>query len=84
MSPPPLHPGAIQGKEGIKFCHLVTLRAAPPPPGSRRDRRRGRHLRPLGRLQGVGRAQDQVGNDTINLTRLQGTVNTGYIVYVPP
>ena len=21
----PLHPGAIQGKEGIKFCHLATL-----------------------------------------------------------
>ena len=20
-----LHPGAIQGKEGIKFCHLATL-----------------------------------------------------------
>ena len=26
MRPPPaLHPGAIQGKEGIKFCHLATL-----------------------------------------------------------
>ena len=23
---PALHPGAIQGKEGIKFCHLATLR----------------------------------------------------------
>ena len=22
-----LHPGAIQGKEGIKFCHLATLTA---------------------------------------------------------
>ena len=22
---PALHPGAIQGKEGIKFCHLATL-----------------------------------------------------------
>ena len=21
----PFHPGAIQGKEGIKFCHLATL-----------------------------------------------------------
>ena len=24
-APPALHPGAIQGKEGIKFCHLATL-----------------------------------------------------------
>ena len=24
-APRPLHPGAIQGKEGIKFCHLATL-----------------------------------------------------------
>ena len=23
-----LHPGAIQGKEGIKFCHLATLQAS--------------------------------------------------------
>ena len=22
---PALHPGAIQGKEGIKFCHLATM-----------------------------------------------------------
>ena len=26
MRPHALHPGAIQGKEGIKFCHLATLR----------------------------------------------------------
>ena len=26
------HPGAIQGKEGIKFCHLATLVAAPKEP----------------------------------------------------
>ena len=25
-TPHALHPGAIQGKEGIKFCHLATLR----------------------------------------------------------
>ena len=25
LCPPTLHPGAIQGKEGIKFCHLATL-----------------------------------------------------------
>ena len=25
MCPHALHPGAIQGKEGIKFCHLATL-----------------------------------------------------------
>ena len=25
IAPPPLHPGAVQGKEGIKFCHLATL-----------------------------------------------------------
>ena len=25
MRPHALHPGAIQGKEGIKFCHLATL-----------------------------------------------------------
>ena len=25
LRPHPLHPGAIQGKEGIKFCHLATL-----------------------------------------------------------
>ena len=25
MRPHTLHPGAIQGKEGIKFCHLATL-----------------------------------------------------------
>ena len=24
MRPHTLHPGAIQGKEGIKFCHLAT------------------------------------------------------------
>ena len=24
-TPHTLHPGAIQGKEGIKFCHLATL-----------------------------------------------------------
>ena len=34
LDPPPLHPGAIQG---IKFCHLATLR-----PGRRRGGR-GRH-----------------------------------------
>ena len=27
MRPHALHPGAIQGKEGIKFCHLATLAA---------------------------------------------------------
>ena len=25
IAPPALHPGAIPGKEGIKFCHLATL-----------------------------------------------------------
>ena len=25
IATPPVHPGAIQGKEGIKFCHLATL-----------------------------------------------------------
>ena len=25
LAPHALHPGAIQGKEGIKFCHLATL-----------------------------------------------------------
>ena len=25
LRPHTLHPGAIQGKEGIKFCHLATL-----------------------------------------------------------
>ena len=25
IAPPTLHPGAIQGKEGIKFCYLATL-----------------------------------------------------------
>ena len=25
LHPRALHPGAIQGKEGIKFCHLATL-----------------------------------------------------------
>ena len=25
IAPPALHPGAIQGKEGIKFCHLATM-----------------------------------------------------------
>ena len=25
LRPYPLHPGAIPGKEGIKFCHLATL-----------------------------------------------------------
>ena len=24
-TPPPLHFGAIKGKDGIKFCHLATL-----------------------------------------------------------
>ena len=32
-----LHPGAIQGKEGIKFCHLATL--------LQRTERRGRRRR---------------------------------------
>ena len=27
LRPHALHPGAIQGKEGIKFCHLATLNA---------------------------------------------------------
>ena len=27
LRPHALHPGAIQGKEGIKFCHLATLAA---------------------------------------------------------
>ena len=27
--PPALHPGAIQGKKGIKFCQLATLSAVP-------------------------------------------------------
>ena len=26
VAPHTLYPGAIQGKEGIKFCHLATLR----------------------------------------------------------
>ena len=26
-APHALHPGAIQGKEGIKFCHLAKLRS---------------------------------------------------------
>ena len=25
IAPHALHPGAIQGKEGIKFCHLATM-----------------------------------------------------------
>ena len=25
MAPHALHPGAIQGKEGIKFCHLAIM-----------------------------------------------------------
>ena len=25
IAPPALHPGTIQGKEGIKFCHLATM-----------------------------------------------------------
>ena len=29
LCPHALHPGAIQGKEGIKFCHLATSAAAP-------------------------------------------------------
>ena len=29
MRPPALHPGAIQGKEGIKFCYLATLCTTP-------------------------------------------------------
>merc|ERR1712024_217633 len=33
--PHALHPGAIQGKEGIKFCHLATLL-----PGPTEERRR--------------------------------------------
>ena len=28
-TPHTLHPGTIQGKEGIKFCHLATLRSVP-------------------------------------------------------
>ena len=27
LRPHALHPGAIQGKEGIEFCHLATLRS---------------------------------------------------------
>ena len=41
-APHALHPGAIQGKEGIKFCHLATLKPGPgtgggpeEPPGGR-------------------------------------------------
>ena len=30
ITPPALHPDAIQGKEGIKFCHLATLGSSPP------------------------------------------------------
>ena len=29
IAPPPSTNGAIQGKEGIKFCHLATLRNLP-------------------------------------------------------
>ena len=29
LETPTLHPGTIQGKEGIKFCHLATLRSSP-------------------------------------------------------
>ena len=28
--PPALYPGTIQGKEGIKFCHLATLHQGHP------------------------------------------------------
>ena len=28
IAPHALHPGAIQGMEGIKFCHLATLQAS--------------------------------------------------------
>ena len=30
LIPHALHPGAIQGKEGIKFCHLATLKPSTP------------------------------------------------------
>ena len=41
IAPPALHPGAIQGKEGIKFCYLATLLtesslSSPPPLQSNR------------------------------------------------
>ena len=43
LRPQALHPGAIQGKEGIKFCHLATLRQGGgrprgDPPAARRPR----------------------------------------------
>ena len=45
MRPHALHPGAIQGKEGIKFCHLATLNSgAGDRPGERGRAQREGHL----------------------------------------
>ena len=37
IAPHALHPGAIQGKEGIKFCHLATLISGSPVSGGPND-----------------------------------------------
>ena len=48
LGPPALHPGTIQGKEGIKFFHLATLLRSPLPPSPRTcDANRDRVLRIL-------------------------------------
>ena len=59
---PALHPDAIQGKEGIKFCHLATLchmcMVSPLEARAALPRRRPQLCRPLaGGAQGTGRRE---------------------------
>ena len=53
--PHALHPGAIQGKEGIKFCHLATLAA-----GARPDAGAPRHGQDGGDAEGGERGGEAV------------------------
>ena len=94
LCPQALHPGAIQGKEGIQFCHLATLQASLPPsmPTSRTkasdegtggqtviDRVRVGPLRDRRSREGRGRKS---GNNHRRRTALHPPLNTNPTLHI--
>ena len=64
LRPHALHPGAIQGKEGIKFCHLATMDSTKGKEG--RKERTERRTRTMTAIQFFGRIPTR--STTLKLT----------------